>query len=47
MTTVLAGYEQEYLRLRRQMGATLHAYEGLITNFPAQPRNRLPGSHHG
>ncbi|MCO4239830.1 tyrosine-type recombinase/integrase [Pseudarthrobacter raffinosi] len=33
MTTVLAGYEQEYLRLRRQMGATLHAHEGLITNF--------------
>jgi len=33
MTTVLADYEQEYLRLRRLMGATLHAHEGLISSF--------------
>ena len=33
MTTVLTSYEQEYLRLRRQMGATLRAHEGLISNF--------------
>lgn len=33
MTTVLAGYEQEYLLLRRLMGATLHAHEGLISSF--------------
>jgi len=33
MTTVLAGFEQEYLRLRRLMGATLNAHEGLISSF--------------
>jgi integrase/recombinase XerD len=33
MNTVLAGHEQEYLRLRRLMGATLHAHEGLISSF--------------
>ncbi|WP_051427565.1 tyrosine-type recombinase/integrase [Arthrobacter sp. H20] len=44
MTTVLTGYEQEYLRLRRQMGATLHAHEGLITNFLLSPETAGQGA---